>query len=164
MSVTTPTPPFRFILNTTATRLIILYRSEDLAFREGGNVMCDRRSSQLTVAMATNLNINNAPALSYLANINNLSFNLLVPARVPNPSSAPLGSPLQGHRTVYSGRAPRYDGRRRPPRQYAEAFPPTVYSLENRDSAEITNNSISPIKHDRAPHKGISNRYAGLSC
>ena len=35
--------------------------------------MCDRRSSQLTVAMATNLNINNAPALSYLANINILS-------------------------------------------------------------------------------------------
>ena len=75
------------------------------------------------VAMATNLNINNAPALSYLANINNLSFNLLVPVPVPNPSPAPLGSPLQGHRTVYFGRAPRYDGRPRPPRQYAEAFP-----------------------------------------
>ena len=84
--------------------------------------MCDRQSSQLTVAMATNLNINNAPPLSYLANINNLSFNLLVPVPVPNPSSAPLGSPLQGHRTVYFGRAPRYDGRRRPPRQYAGAF------------------------------------------
>ena len=74
------------------------------------------------VAMATNLNINNAPALSYLANINNLSIiNLLVPVPVPNPSSAPLGSPLQGCRTVYFGRAPRHDGRSRPPRQYAEA-------------------------------------------